>query len=132
MNKVIFINSKDHSIDYAKLAKGNEAICTKIGYGCTLTELVSIEFNNDGLFCDDEGVFDGHSVDGDNHFGFLWCVSKVKGTFQKYFLICGNALIIGCNEKGEPQNVLTSLRDVEKRVIFLSSKLVKEYKDKLS
>lgn len=130
--KVVFINAKDQLVEMANLDKGNHAIYDKIGYGCNLMELVSIEANNDGLFCDDEGVFEGHSVDGDQHFGFMWCVSKVKGTFQKYFLICGNALIIGCDENGASKDSNTSLKEVEKRVMFLSSKQIMDYKNKFS
>ena len=126
--KAIFINAKEQKIELINLSAGNQAIYDKIGFGCTLMELVSIEDNNDGLFCDDEGVFDGHSSDGEQHFGFMWCISKVKGTFQKYFLICGNSLVIGCDQNGDSQSIRSSVRDVEKRVLFLSSKLIKEYK----
>jgi len=100
----------------------------RIGYGCTLVELVSVEANNDGLFCDDEGVFEGHSEDGNNHFGFLWCISKIKGTFQQYFLICGNALIVGCDESGTSVDSSSVLKDVKKRVLFLPSDKIKAYK----
>lgn len=117
MIRAILINAKDQTIERTKLAKGNEAIYERIGFGCTVVELVSIEANSDGLFCDDEGVFAGHSTDDENHFGFLWCVSKVKGTFQKYFLICGNGLLIGCDEKGESKNSVTHLNEVVKRTI---------------
>ena len=101
----------------------------RIGFGCTLVELVSAEQTNDGLFCDDEGVFEGHSSDKEHHFGFMWCVSKVYGTFQKYFLICGNGLIVGCDENGNSINVASSLWEVERRLIFLSSSAVKSYKN---
>lgn len=126
--KAIFINAKEQHIDQIELQAGNQAMYNKIGFGCALVELVSNEFNNDGLFCDEEGVFDGHSADGDNHFGFLWCISKVKGTFQRYFLICGNAIVIGCDEEGESQDCKTPINEVKKRVLFLPSKAVQDYK----
>lgn len=126
--KAIFINAKDQSVEKIDLPKGNQAMYDRIGFGCTLVELVSVEPNNDGLFCDDEGVFEGHSEHDSNHFGFLWCTSKIKGTFQQYFLICGNALIVGCDESGTSIDSSISLKDVEKRVMFLSSTTIISYK----
>lgn len=126
--KAIFINAKDQSIEQIELQSGNQAMYDKIGFGCTLVELVSNEFNDDGLFCDEEGVFEGHSADRGNHFGFLWCISKAKGTFQRYFLICGNAIVIGCDEEGESQDCKTPINEVKKRVLFLPSKAVQDYK----
>lgn len=130
--KVIFINAKNQRVEFVNLNNGNQAIYDKIGYGCELMELVSVEANNDGLFCDDEGVFEGHSSEDDQHFGFMWCVSNIKGTFQKYFLICGNALLIGCDENGTSQDTLTPLKEAEKRTMFLSSKTIRDYKSKFS
>lgn len=126
--KSIFINAKDQIVSKVDLAKDNQAMYDRIGFGCTLVELVSVEPNNDGLFCDDEGVFEGHSSDKEHHFGFMWCVSKISGTFQNYFLICGNAIIVGCDDKGESIDCSSSLREVEKRVLFLSSAQIKSYK----
>jgi hypothetical protein len=126
--KAIFINAKENQIEPIDLGQGNQAICDRIGYGCNLFELVSVEDNNDGLFCDDEGVFGGHSSEDEHHFGFLWCVSKVKGTFLRYFLICGNAVIIGCDENGDSQDAITSLKEIDKRVLFLSTESIKDYK----
>lgn len=126
--KAILINAREQTVQYIDLPKGNQAMYDRIGYGCTLVELVSVEPNNDGLFCDDEGVFEGHSEDSNHHFGFLWCISKIKGTFQQYFLICGNALIVGCDESGTSVDSSSSLKDVEKRVMFLSSTTINAYK----
>lgn len=126
--KAIFINAKDQIVKQIDLSNGNQAMYDRIGFGCTLVELVSVEANNDGLFCDDEGVFDGHSSNGENHFGFMWCRSKIHGTFQSYFLICGNALIIGCDKHGKSIDALSSLKEVEKRIMFLSSASIISYK----
>lgn len=126
--KAIFINAKDQMVKHIDLPKGTQAMYDKIGFGCTLVELVSVEANNDGLFCDDEGVFEGHSEDGNRHFGFMWCTSRILGTFQSHFLICGNALIIGCDKNGKSIDASSSLKEVEKRIMFLSPGIIKTYK----
>ena len=131
MVKAIFINAKEQTIETLNLGSGHETSYNRIGHGCSQTELVWRDSNDDGLFCDEQGELMEHSCEGEKHFGFLWCVSKINGTFQKYFLICGNGLIINFKENGESRDSFTPLREARKRVIFLSSDAVKSYKEKL-
>jgi uncharacterized Fe-S cluster-containing protein len=129
--KAIFINARERKVEEITLEKGIENIYKVIGYGCELFTVPSILDNQDGLFIDDEGVFEGHSHDdeSDESFGFAWDVSPEAGTFDKYFPICGNGVLIGCDDEGESVDVKTTLEEVKKRVKFVPSHVIEQYKN---
>lgn len=118
MRKAIKIDSENRTIEEIEIGDSFRDLYPAIGNNCT-TFAVPVHFdNNDSLFCDDEALLRPDEIKG----GFImdgWS-----------YPIVGNAIILGTNEEGESTDYASSIDDLQSKILFLNTELLKEYAEK--
>lgn len=102
--KALKINTGNKTIEEIEISSWKD-IAPAIGNGCELFAIPIIFENEDGIYVDDEGLFN------DFQGGFMlkdW-----------EYPIVGNALLVGSDDDGNSVDVKTSVDDLEKMVIWV-------------
>lgn len=105
MKKAIKINSDLQTLEYVTLGSDYKEIYPNISDKCTMFACPIIFDNEDTMYVDDDGMFQGYK------YGFMmrdWA-----------YPICGNALILGCDEDGESVDAKSSIEDFIGELVFV-------------
>ena len=105
MKKGIKINSELQTLEYVTLGNDYKEIYPIIGEKCTMFACPITFDNEDTMYVDDDGMFQGYTK------GFMmdnW-----------NYPIFGNALILGADEEGDSVDAKHSIEDFKGKIYFV-------------
>ena len=108
MKKAIKINSELQTLEFVTLGNDYKEIYPIIGEKCTMFACPIIFDNDDTMYVDDDGMFQGYK------YGFM------MRDWQ--YPILGNAVILGTDDEGDSVDAKSLIEDFKGELVFVEFK----------